>query len=365
MSLLEKELTVIVTTSPSPMCPSTELIEAVLDSLVQHAPDVSACRLIVVCDGAKVGKKQVFRSGHVNEASWTAYVEYKERLRERIRLNAFRFPQAEVLELASHHGFGFAVYAALQLVRTRLVCVVQHDRVLLRPVALAELCESIIALSDAVGYVLLPTRATADYPTRMHNKLTERGLRASESSIEAHAVAMASGVRLLPCLTFYDSTHICRTAYYRDKIFPCADETSGAFADPSARAYLQSLPAEQKVKALVFASCARLVTKGAFLEAELAPRQLEDVARSGSIAAFLKSWKTWLYDDGISTPLVGHLNGAVALPWAAVQARYGGVESSAGQRWQRDLQTTGACEDAHGHTSQEQTFAYKSNASLD
>ena len=222
------ELTVIVTTSPSPICPSTELIETILASLALHAPCVTACRLILVCDGAKIGAKQVFRSGHVNEASWTSYVEYKQRLHERVRSDGFGFHRAEVLELEEHHGFGFAVCAALQLVSSRLVCVVQHDRALLRHVALPELCRSMLALSDAVGYVLLPTRATTDYPQRMHKKLGERGMKPPASSIELHALALPSGGRLLPCLTFYDSTHICLAAYYRQKIFPRADKSSEA-----------------------------------------------------------------------------------------------------------------------------------------
>jgi len=172
---LQDVLTLILTTSPSPICPSTEMIETVLDSMAKHAPGVSDCRLIIVCDGAKVGGKEVFRSGRVTEASWASYAEYKQRLHARIQTgDAFGFRRAEVLELTEHHGFGFAVYAALQLVRTRLLCVVQHDRALLRPVRLAALCEAMLstALPDTlVGYVLLPTRATEGYPEDMRRRL--------------------------------------------------------------------------------------------------------------------------------------------------------------------------------------------------
>lgn len=108
-----------------------------------------------------------------------------------------------------------------------------------------------------------------------------------------------------------------------------------AFSDPAARAYLDSLSVEQRAKALVFASPARVITKGAFLEAEIAPQQLALVAESG-IAACLATWQTWLLDDGTDAPIVGHLNGAVAQPWTAVEALYGGVANGAGQRWQRE-----------------------------
>jgi hypothetical protein len=65
----------------------------------------------------------------------------------------------------------------------------------------------------------------------------------------------------------------------------------------------------------------RLVTK---LESELAPQQLEDVVRGG-VAQALAAWKTWLYDDGVLAPTVGHLNGAVARPWAETGALHGGL----------------------------------------
>jgi hypothetical protein len=380
-SLLEQELTVVLTTSPSPMCPSTELLETVLASLVRHAAGVSACRLILVCDGAKVGeKKQVFRSGHVHEASWAAYVEYKQRLHARARTDGFGFRRAEVLELGTHHGFGFAVCAALRLVQTRLVCVVQHDRALLRAVGLSALCDGLLGLSERVGYVLLPTRATSGYPERMRTKLRALGRPAGECNIEAHAIALpgrgseahatalpghcseahtphaiappatgvrlpAAGVRLLPCLTFYDSTHVARTDWYREFVFPRAQPESGPFAEPAARAYLLALPPEAYEKALVFGSGARLVTKGAFLEGELQPQQAEEVS-SGGVEATLARWRTWLYDDG-ATPAVGHLNGAVARPWAAVCELHGvhGVNGT-GQQWQRDAECAGrgACE---------------------
>ena len=340
-ALLARELTIVVTTSPSPIHPSTELLDTVIASLAEQAPTIRTCRLILVCDGAKVGGKQVFRSGKVDAKAWAAYLEYKRRLHERVRNDAYG-PRAEVLELSEHHGFGFAVCAALRLVTTRLVCIVQHDRALLRRVPMSQLCEAMLSpsLRDPVSYVLLPTRATADYPDKMRERLAQRGLKPPASSIEAHALPLPpstgwpDGARLLPCLTFYDSTHIATSAYYRDFIFPRADEATEAFSDPAAQAYLQSLPPEARERALVFGSPARLVTKGAFLEAELAPRQLEDVATLG-VQSTVDKWRTWLLDDAAASPMVGHLNGAVARPWAELEAKHGGAASGAGQKWQR------------------------------
>jgi MFS family permease len=102
-----------------------------------------------------------------------------------------------------------------------------------------------------------------------------------------------------------------------------------------------AVPPEQRAKALVFGAPGRLVTKGAFLEAELAPRQLDDVVRLGLPHALAK-WRTWLYDDGMGAPLVGHLNGAVAQPWDVAEQKFGGCANGAGQRWQRERVATRA-----------------------
>ena len=53
------------------------------------------------------------------------------------------------------------------------------------------------------------------------------------------------------------------------------------------------------------------------------------------VADFLSRWRTYLYDDGVAEPTVGHLNGAQALAWDTVQERFGSF-TGIGQRWQRE-----------------------------
>ena len=49
----------------------------------------------------------------------------------------------------------------------------------------------------------------------------------------------------------------------------------------------------------------------------------------------MERWRTYLYDDGIAAPMVGHLNGAQTKAWATLQERHGEHRNGAGQRWQR------------------------------
>ena len=90
--------------------------------------------------------------------------------------------------------------------------------------------------------------------------------------------------RLLPCLTWYDSTHIATTRYYKE---------------------------------FVFGSSEKLVTKGHFIEAELGQVQFQDVCARG-VAVSLPRWRTYLLDDEVSEPAVGHMNGSSSQSFASL-----------------------------------------------
>lgn len=107
--------TVIITTSVCKVHPSTELLTQVLDSLAHHAPALAGCRMIIVCDGCKHSEKNLYRACRVDEAVRGHYDEYKRRLGELAGTSSLRI---ELLKLATNHGFGYAVRAAMPLVDT-------------------------------------------------------------------------------------------------------------------------------------------------------------------------------------------------------------------------------------------------------
>lgn len=319
-------LTVIITTSPTPAHPSCELILQVIDSLEHCAPELAACRTIVVCDGCNVHPRCKYRSGMVDQDAFERYQEYKQQLRsvlaERVvqrsgsaatatvylatsspaTTDARPVPIAgsrfAVLELATRHGFGYAVRAALDAVSTPLVCVVQHDRTMMRPVDLTEIAHAVLASDGQVGYVLLPTRATRNYRVQMTSRLGERGVKLGDA-LEANAWPLPTAARrLLPCLQWYDSTHVASVAFYR-KLFAAQPGISG------------------------------------FIESKLGPRMLSDFAQLG-IAAALAKWACFLYDDGRDVAIVGHLNGSSARPLAELDAEHAanpGRTGTVGRRW--------------------------------
>jgi len=208
-------VTIVVTTSAVPVNPDTAFIQDVMASYTAHEPALVYCRKIVVCDKEYVRKKDDYRAGRVTEEAASAYNEYKRRLEllcEVAKEDATHpFFRAEVLVLEERHGFGPAVRRALTLVKTPYVMVVQHDRRAVQPFALCDILKGLESFRMRhVNYVCLGTRATWNNALRA---LSEFNLDMRDHMIE---LAPGSDWRIVPLPFWYDSTHVCRTSFYRD-----------------------------------------------------------------------------------------------------------------------------------------------------
>ena len=142
-------VTVVITTSPSPLHPSTVHIEKVMESLRIFTPQLAGCRKIVLCDGCLVREKNKFRSGRVTQDAFNRYTAYKHALANLFATtnskgsnnggntapSVYAGEKYELIELKERHGFGFAVRSAMfNHVQTPMVMIVQHDRTIMRPV---------------------------------------------------------------------------------------------------------------------------------------------------------------------------------------------------------------------------------------
>ena len=162
-----------------------------------------------------------------------------------------------------------------------------------------------------MGYVLLPTRATRNYVVQQTSRLGERGVNVT-GELERHARRLGGAPghasMLLPCVSWYDSTHVASCAYYRQ----------------------------------LFAAWPGI---GGFIESKLGPLMVDDFAALGCTAA-LGKWRAFLYDDGDDAPCVGHLNGSKAQPLAELDAEHAanpGRTGTVGRRW-KPTDSTGAAE---------------------
>mmetsp|Transcript_22019 Transcript_22019/g.61119 ORF Transcript_22019/g.61119 Transcript_22019/m.61119 type:complete len:320 (-) Transcript_22019:369-1328(-) len=290
-----QELTVVVTTSPTPSNPSLSLIEYVLSSFA-CVPGLSACKKIIVCDGCKLldpaplqgnfsgsaPPESLWKAGRVTPEALDSYRQYIETLQTRVA-NAGQlaggeqspdeeldpFANAEVMVLEDRHGFGFAIKRALERVPTRYVMVVQHDRNFQRPCDIPALLQSMSERSEAIKYVCLASASLLDYAHR-----TKSRFRVDVGQWECR---LRNGDRLLPMVCLLDSTHVAEAEWYRGFVF-----------DPALR----------------------LVKKGDFIEDRLGQLQVAQVREQGFPQGWLP-FRTWVYCEpqGSSVGYVAHVNG--------------------------------------------------------
>lgn len=212
------KVTVILVTSFTPACPATALIEATLASFA-FVPGLELCSTVIVCDGYVASSKRRTKAGRLiseDEAPYRAYIDALRKLVDTARSSTPAgaslppaLARASVLALESHHGFGWAVKAALEsgLVRTHFILVVQHDRAFMRPFDMARAIGCMQADED-VRYLLLPTRSTRHHEQTM---LCNHRVRMPRRTIH--------GARLLTLAFWWDSTHLATAAHYRDFVF--------------------------------------------------------------------------------------------------------------------------------------------------
>jgi hypothetical protein len=274
-------LTVIVTTSPLPRHPCSSMIEAILRTL-QEFGGLEGCRTIIVADGYDcVGDGQLMRwkKGKISDDAASRYEMHKQRLRVACAARAPPFQDCELMEQAEHRGFALGVRRAVLAASTELVLVVQHDRPLLRIVPMAEIVSAMDERRE-LSHVGLPTGRTQP-GTYEHLAASKYALKLGERSVTA---GPEGGLRFLPLLQFYDSTHLSRRAAYLE-----------LFADRS---------------------CG--FSNGDFIEDRIGQLQLKAIREQGLQA---HSWHgQWVLDDGDPRTMVCHLDGRDALALSKVRA---------------------------------------------
>jgi len=275
---VKRAISVILTTSPLPSCPSTAVIEYTLQTMAKFAPALVSVPLIVTCDGTKVSSENKYRRGEITEDRAKAYKGYKDNLRTLSASQKGVWQNSKIVELTTRNGFGFAVKEGLKYVTTPLVLVLQHDRTFMRDFDLLAVCKAVSRRED-MNYVLLQTSSTLNYSNLIPTLLNKNGNKAITSGAEVkHRVEFGS--KFLPNVQWFDSTHICKTKWY---------------------------------KKFVFDRRKRLVSRGGFIECTFGQIQLADFREKGLKA--VNYWGTWLLDD-LQERCVGHVNGRRALTLA-------------------------------------------------
>lgn len=262
LDALSTLLTLVITTSPTPSAPSTELLSSVLQAFQRHCPAITACRVIVVFDAYdQIVSHPRLKKGQVTQEHASNYVLYKENVKSLI-LNEFLNTDAAasdwvqstaeaeygspflirnavdllISRTANHRvtfmepekriGFGLAVRSALRITETPYCFIQQHDWALssdlpLEPL-LAIMKDSEIAEDVPVKYICLPAVRMLGYATSAHVdqfpvlkeltvQLKRRFTPASQPDVS---------IPLTPLFFWHDKPHVASTVHYLARVFP-------------------------------------------------------------------------------------------------------------------------------------------------
>ncbi|KAI0599499.1 hypothetical protein F4775DRAFT_591289 [Biscogniauxia sp. FL1348] len=267
---LSELITLIITTSPTPSAPSTELVEATLAGFRAHCPDLLShgCRVVVVLDTYdRVGASARLKKGQVTAEGAAQADAYRRNVRALVlreygygelelergpddddALAEYGSPCAEAnavpyaiaatpdrrvtfLEPRRRLGFGLAVREALRAaVRTPYVWVQQHDWPLVENVPLRAIV-GVMRASEAEGaappvrYVCLPSVRMRAYAVSAHVIRFPALRRLTAELKREFVVEQGEGdvgvvrIPLTPLFFWHDKPHLASAAHYQARVF--------------------------------------------------------------------------------------------------------------------------------------------------
>ncbi|KAB5580287.1 hypothetical protein GE09DRAFT_1167811 [Coniochaeta sp. 2T2.1] len=276
-------LTVIITTSPTPSAPTTDLISSIIESFRTHCPDLIKVPVIVTFDTYDhISTKNRLKKGTVTEEGAHVYDEYKENVKELIlgsyaggesssNVLTTTTGQAEYglkeqpiytvpykvtqntdgrvtfIEPTQRLGFGLSVRTALRVATTPYVWIHQHDWTLISDIPLSALLtimasstpptttssssgtELAIKPPPPVQYICFPSIRMLRYHVSDHvthfpalRKLTNELKR--DFIIPSPTTTSPSDPPETVCLTplffWHDKPHLASRTHYLERIFP-------------------------------------------------------------------------------------------------------------------------------------------------
>lgn len=298
-SIRPELLTIIITTSPTPSAPHTELITSVLNSLPTSLYKLD---LIISFDGYNISQNNRGRlkKGQIPKSMADAYAPYIENVKS--LFNTIVTPEhfdgrmhtfiSEASNPSSMHGghitfirhkfrqsFGFSVKAALNYCKSENVLVMQHDWIFIPPhPPLVDLI-NIMTTEAEVNYITFISRLSVRYEYSFgsnHNR--KKAVFSASRQLRSNRPYPND---LIACLHFFDRPHLCSVALY-SKIFSC-----------------------------------NVVRRGDFIEDIMGTQYLRSIVTASSDDESVQKWLTfgcWMYYPGDGTNIaIRHISGRTTL----------------------------------------------------
>ncbi|KAK4165613.1 hypothetical protein QBC43DRAFT_315531 [Cladorrhinum sp. PSN259] len=268
----EDLVTLVITTSPTPSAPSTELLEQITTAFRKHCPALARCRVILVIDTYdKISNTARLKKGHVTPEGAATFAKYKANAKSYIlrqyappgivyddgqlsvstelaeygsaayghqdnavTLTITKSPDERVIfiEPWQRLGFGLGVRSALRLTTTPYVWIQQHDWALISGIPISPLLR--IMQQDAkscsvrppVHYVCFPSIRMIRYATSDHvmqysalralTHLHKQTFSVPSETNDSETVQ----IPLTPLFFWHDKPHLASTEHYLNVVFP-------------------------------------------------------------------------------------------------------------------------------------------------
>ncbi|CRK13514.1 hypothetical protein BN1723_010059, partial [Verticillium longisporum] len=264
--LLDRLLTLIITTSPTPSAPTTDLLSAVIASFHTHCTALLNCPVIVVFDTYDhVVEQARLKKGQVTPEGARVYDAYKENVKALVtreflsqtlpslpsldwevrraeaeygspggrssgrsvdvNIHCTRDRRITFMEPEKRLGFGLAVRSALREADTPYVWIHQHDWALDSHIPIANLLDAMRASTSSttapIRYVCLPSPRTVEYEASMHVARFPV-LRDLSAALTGRYPAPTTGevVPLTPLYFWHDKPHVVERRHYLERVFP-------------------------------------------------------------------------------------------------------------------------------------------------
>ncbi|KAF4344237.1 feruloyl esterase [Fusarium beomiforme] len=250
-----KLVTVIITTSPTPSSPSTELVSAILESFERHCHALTLCNVIVVFDAFdQIVSTARLKKGQVTPQQAADFEEYKNNVKDLI-LTKYRHADATLtqrydtaeygspkpenrvdytisqtsdkkvifIEPSRRLGFGLAVRSALRVTETPFVWVQQHDWALLADLPIQPLLQIMQAHDldpeTPIKYICLAAVRMLSYAmSEQHHVL--RTLSSNLTGKYEDPTHPGVKIPLTPMYFWHDKPHLASTTHYLERVFP-------------------------------------------------------------------------------------------------------------------------------------------------
>lgn len=189
---LKNLITALITTSPIPSCPSTEIISQAYDGIRSHLPDIS---IVITVDG--------MYSGH--QIYGLPYEEYKQNLRN------LNWPNVEIIEFEEYtHQFEMTRQAFKRnRIQTPLVLWHEHDWKLLPNIEWDKIVQTLLVDREVAHMRFAETDGVPPYD-RIDPKF-DRG-----------SIVTKSGLNLLRTTEYFGCPNIARREFF-EAVFRMAD----------------------------------------------------------------------------------------------------------------------------------------------